>query len=133
MLLALDYGEPFWTDPCDEENFIPAVVHVYCLDDEGRCWDVRGARSETIAASEIADWLPNVTDTILEMVADEEELRTYVGCWGEDAEGNQIERPLREYDEDDLEQALLDVKLALRNTTGFPAFDVALRIVGGFR
>lgn len=105
MLAVLDCAESFWQDPNDEGATIPSVVHVYAISPEGEAWDVFGRRPlESLREEAEKRW------TILsyghELLENEDALREFVGCWGTDSDGCEIDRPLPEYTEDDILEAI---------------------------
>lgn len=104
FVVVLDHGMPYWIDQEDDDNYLPSVPHVFCRDPEGHCWDVLGHRPYSDIEEEMTDWI-YIESYGTEELADEEELRTYVGCWSEDVFGNEIERPLAPYQETDVEAA----------------------------
>lgn len=102
MLVVTDARDPFWTDPVDDDNVIPAVVHVYALDESGDAWDVRGKRSRTSVRDDMYE-LFNVQDFEENECADEDALAFYVGEWSET--GEPVVRPLSSYSEQDILEA----------------------------
>lgn len=115
--LVLDQDERFWEDPGDCDNWIPCVVHAYCLDPSGEAWDVLGRRPLEEAGPELEDWVRiGAVDT--DTIESEEALRHYAGCWAEDGE-EPIERPLAAYDEKDI---LVAQEVAARVLGGVPGF-----------
>lgn len=114
-----DSAEPYWQDENDADNFLPAVLHVYAIDPSGRAWDVRGCRPESDINQEIEDhYAPSEPGS--ELVFNEDGLRCYVGCWSEDDLGEDIDRPLDEYTEQDIAEAW---EMAVRIFEGMAGFD----------
>lgn len=105
MLVVFDHAEPFWQDPNDEDATISSVVHVYALSPEGEAWDVFGRRP-CEAVREEAETRWHIASLGHERVNSEEELMEFVGCWGHDSDGAEIERPLPEYTEADISDAI---------------------------
>lgn len=123
MQAQLDQADPFWQDENDPDNFIPNVLHVYALDQMGRAWDVMGCRPESIIFLEIQDMF-SPQDPSSDEMRSESELKMYVGCWAganDEQDGNPegIERPLGEYDDQDIEQAW---QMATRIFAGMEGF-----------
>lgn len=103
MLVVTDAPDPFWVDPGNGENQVPSVVHVYAVDDTtGDLWDIRGRRPRANYRSEMYSVF-DVQDFDEDHCADEAELRTYVGFWGDG--GDPVERPLAAYGDDDVKAA----------------------------
>ncbi|MCV9963638.1 hypothetical protein OIU34_17195 [Pararhizobium sp. BT-229] len=101
MLAVMDYAETYWHDPNDEDASIPSVVHVYAISPDGEAWDVFGRRSlESIREEAEARW--TIRSYGHQLIENEDALREFVGCWGTDSEGYEIDRPLPEYTEDDI-------------------------------
>lgn len=119
MELALSPEDPFWSDPADSDNYIEGVVHVYALDEQGNAWDIRGVRPWSAVRAEV-EALFSPQSLSLDNCANEQHLATYVGCWGEDAEGDLIERPLEEYDDAAVAQAWAVAQQALAHLPGWP-------------
>jgi len=117
MHAVLDLGEPYWIDPEDDDNFIPAVAHVFCVDGEGRFWDIRGCRPASDVHSEMTDWL-DFNEYGSEDLHDEDSLRTYVGYWSD--EGDPIDRPLWDYAEEDISAAESLIRRVLAGVRGSP-------------
>lgn len=118
ILLVLDMAERWWEDPSDPDNFIPSVVHAYALDPDGYAWDIAGRRPTGDVPSD-AHARFQVMEYGSDELRSEGELRAYVGCWGE--EGEDIERPLWDYADDDIEAAWEAACRALGHLPGFPA------------
>jgi len=101
LVLVVNPSEPYWEDEEDDENFIASVFHAYAVDPQGRAWDVFGWRPMDAMVAETQErflgW--NLQS---EWVANEPDLQTFVGYWGEP---EAIDRPLDSYDEQDIEQA----------------------------
>lgn len=117
--LALDEGSPFWEDPEDADNCIPSVLHAYAVDPDGMAWDARGARPLGEVESECkAIW--HVSYYGSDELRSEGELRTYVGCWGEEGE-DEVDRPLAEYGEEDVAEAQAFAESFLGRVEGYPA------------
>ncbi len=111
MLVVADYSETYWEDPNDEETSIPSIVHVYAVSPEGEAWDVFGSRNIATIRDEAEErWHVGSYGDLY--AADEAALVEYVGCWGEDSNGDPIDRPLPEYSEADINEAR-DVALRL--------------------
>lgn len=121
MCAVLDYGEPYWEDPVDPDNFIPAVCHVFAVDPDGRAWDVMGIRKREGIREEVESWC-SISDYVSEEICSELDLAMYVGEWGEDESGDPIERPLHAFTEADVQEA---TEKALRIFSGHPAFEAA--------
>ena len=103
-----DASEPYWQDEADADNFLPAVLHVYAIDPQGRAWDVRGCRPGADVAAEIEEhYAPGEPDS--EEFAREAYMRHLVGCWAEpdeeEGEAEPIDRPLEDYTDQDIEEA----------------------------
>jgi hypothetical protein len=102
IYLVLDAGEPYWTDPEDDDNTISTVCHAYAICPDGLAWDVRGAQTLDAVRQEAQDlWAISIYDT--DTLYNEEELRLYVGCWSNDEW--MVDRPLEFYDEQDVAAA----------------------------
>jgi len=102
IYLVLDAGEPYWTDPEDDDNSIPTVCHAYAISPDGLAWDVRGAQTLAAVRQEAQD-LWAITSYDSDTLYNEEELRLYVGCWSDDEWI--VDRPLESYDEEDVTAA----------------------------
>lgn len=124
-----DAAEPYWQDENDADNFLPAVLHVYAIDPQGRAWDVRGCRPESAIDAEMEEYyFPGEPGS--ELVFNEDALRSYVGCWsddeGEDGEDLEpIDRPLDVYTDKDIEEAW---EMAGRIFEGMDGFDAQAAI-----
>lgn len=118
MLAVLDYGEPYWENPEDPDDFIPAACHVFAVDPDGQAWDVMGIRKSEDVREEVESWC-SISAYVAEHLSLEDELAPYVGEWGEDEDGNLIDRPLQAYTEADVQEAL---EKAFRVFAGHPAF-----------
>lgn len=115
--LVLDEGEPFWEDPEDADNFIPSVLHAYAVDADGIAWDALGARPLGEVETECRRrWFPSHYGT--DEIRSEDELRTYVVC---PEESEEVERPLGEYDDRGVAEALAFAAAALGGIAGYPA------------
>jgi len=101
ILLVLDGEEMHWQDPVEDDG-IPVVIHAYAISPDGMAWDVHGARPVGDVQDE-AEQRWRVGAFATQILRDEADLADYVGCWGEDSEGEIIERPLPEYSEEDIE------------------------------
>lgn len=121
MLACLDYGDPFWVDPSDPDNFISSVNHVYAIDSDGNAWDVMGVRKYGDVRAEVESWC-SISDYVSEELYSELDLAMYVGEWGEDASGDPIDRPLDAFTEACVQEA---TETALRIFSGNPAFEEA--------
>lgn len=105
--LVLDDDEKHWIDPNDDDNWIPATVHAFCIDDQDRFWDVKGIRGRNEVYAELTSWV-NIADYRSETLWDEECLKAYTGCWADD--GEPIDRPLSAYNDLDVEEATRTLK-----------------------
>lgn len=101
VLVILDDGEPHWTDPDDEDNYIASVCHVFCIDDEGMAWDIRGRRPLAEVREEMVNWLhiQSYSEDTLESAA--ELIEIYVDDKGD----LEVDRPLAPYTDNELEDA----------------------------
>lgn len=121
ILVVTNPNEPYWVDPVDDDNSIPSVLHVYALDDAGRAWDIRGWRMFVEVEGEIHKWLcPSAYDSFT--LHSEDELRVYVGAWGETA-GEVVERPLFSYSDQDLAEADQDLLATIATDPSFPRLE----------
>jgi len=118
MHVVLDQDERWWEDPEDDDNWIPAVAHVYCVDPDGNAWDIEGVRPLSEVPS-LASERFGVRDYDSDEVRSEEGLKPYIGCWGDD--GEEIDRPLCEYGDADVDDAWEAACRALGHLPGFPA------------
>lgn len=101
MLVVADYSETYWQDPNDEGASLPSIVHVYAVSPEGEAWDIFGSRNLATVRDEAEErW--HVGSYGYLIAANETALSEYVGCWGEDSDGDPIDRPLPEYSETDI-------------------------------
>ena len=121
MLACLDYGETYWADPSDPDNFISSVNHIFAIDPEGNAWDVMGARKYEDIRAEVESWC-SISDYVSEELCSELDLAMYVGEWGEDESGDPIDRPLHAFTEADVQEA---TEKALRIFSGHPVFEAA--------
>jgi hypothetical protein len=122
MHVVTDEDEPYWSDE-DGEDMIPSVIHVLCMDEEGRFWDVRGCRPGDTLFDEMTSWQP-IGAYGSDTHCTEADIRHYTGCWGEDEE-EEIDRPLAEFSESDVDEATETVRRVLGAMPGFretPAF-----------
>lgn len=119
MMAVLDYGEPYWENPEDPYDFIPAVCHVFAIDPDGQAWDVMGIRKPEDIREEMESWC-SISAYVAEHMSTEDELAPYVGMWGKDSEGNLIDRPLHAFTEKDVEEA---TEKAFRIFGGHPVFE----------
>jgi hypothetical protein len=99
LMVITDSRDPFWVDPGDPSNTIPAVVHVYALDGNGDAWDIRGKRPRVAIRDDMYE-LFNVQDFEEDECADEDDLSFFVGVWSDT--GEPVVRPLPAYTEEDL-------------------------------
>lgn len=116
--LVLDQAEHWWEDLVDADNYIPSVVHAYCVDASGNAWDIEGLRPLAQVPDEAKKRF-TIGEYDSDEVGSEESLRMYVGCWGDD--GYEIDRPLRDYSEEDVAEAWQAACRALGHLPGFPA------------
>jgi hypothetical protein len=121
MLAVLDYGEMYWEDPEDPDNFIPAVCHIFAVDPDGHAWDVMGVRKYEDVRDEVESWC-SIFEYVSEEICSELDLAMYVGEWGEDADGDPVDRPLHAFSEADVQEA---IEKALRIFSGHPVFENA--------
>jgi hypothetical protein len=126
MCAVLDYGEPYWEDPVDPDNFIPAVCHIFVVDPDGHAWDVMGIRKREDIRDETESWC-SISDPVEEDLFSELDLAVYVGVWGEDADGDPVDRPLHAFSAEDVQEA---TEKALRIFAGHPAFEEARAKMG---
>lgn len=106
FLMVLDaYGSPWGND----EQFLPNVVHVFCLDPNGNAWDIKGARPYSDVYQEMIDWIP-VNEYEDEHIPSESELSKYIQF-----EDDGSERPLASYGEKCIGRAQEVMEQAFRN------------------
>jgi len=117
MHVVLDHGEAYWSSDEDEYDTIPSVVHVLCLDNEGNFWDIRGKRHRDTLYEEMIGWC-SIAKYGSDTHCDESDLRYYTGFWGEEGEG-EIDRPLSEFTDADLDEATAVIKRVLVNVPGY--------------
>lgn len=122
IVIALDYDEPFWQSDTDPDDFIPAVIHAYALDEDGLAWDILGARHEDSVSKQLND-LFDIGQLEIDILHREEALSMYVGYWGDD-DDHLIERPLWDYDDQDIDRAW---QLACDIFGHLPRFEQALQ------
>jgi hypothetical protein len=116
--LVLDNDEPYWIDDSDIHNFIPAVVHAYALDENDMAWDVCGRRTLSHVHAEANEkW--HIGDYDSTQIHSEEELKHYVGCWKGNFDEDEIDRPLAEYNDEDVRSAELVAMRVLSAIDGF--------------
>jgi hypothetical protein len=78
LCLVLDHSVRHWEDPDDPDNYIPAVVHAYAVDDQDCAWDIQGVRPMADIASEAGEQFNNdAFDS--ELLEQEGWLNMYVG------------------------------------------------------
>lgn len=118
--LVLDQAETWWEDSRDPDNRIPAVVHAYALDPAGNAWDILGSRPLGEAQEELSDWV-HVREYDSETVHDEKGLAHWCGCWQDEDDGSEVDRPLSGYDETDVEEAISAAFGTLSGIDGFPS------------
>lgn len=125
--LVLDQSEPFWTDPRDSDNYIPAVIHVYAVDPQGNAWDVSGVRALNTIAEDLAQWT-TIGEHDSDDVIAESGLRSYVGSWSDDddEQDEPIDRPLSDYADADVVEADGVAMRVLSALPGFPRIDAAM-------
>lgn len=111
-----DDEERWWEDDADSDNFIPAVVHVYAIDDLDNAWDIRGVRPSPQVHDECQE-LYHVGATSGDTCRGEGEISTYVDSLEEN--GDQIELPLGSYTQQDIDQAC---RVAVRVLAHLPGF-----------
>lgn len=102
--VVLDQDERYWEDPADADNWIASVIHVYAVDNHGNAWDIQGVRPLSEVRQEIQS-MHTVGEYDSDDVYAEDELKSYVGCWTDDPDEEPIDRPLFEYDEQDVAEA----------------------------
>lgn len=117
MHVVLDHGEPYWVDPEDCDNWIPSVIHVFCVDESDRFWDIQGCRPRDEVYREMTDWM-NIIEYDSDLIHDEAALSIYVGCWGED---ELIDRPLMDYTEAEVTEAASAARRVLGGLPDNPA------------
>lgn len=101
MKIVTDLAERYWEDPDDPDNYIPSVVHVYAVDENDMAWDISGVRPVSEIYHDLNTWC-KVKEYDSEMVHSEAGLRYFVGCWSDDPDTDEIDRPLMIYDDDDV-------------------------------
>lgn len=122
FLVVTDPGELYWVDPADADNFIPAVVHVYAVDLEGRAWDVLGSRFVHEVLDELAERHPDVAHFSTEEIGSTEGMVTYVDGMG----GSDVDRPLHAIRDEDVEEALeLFLRLYGSSVPSSPGFSAS--------
>jgi hypothetical protein len=121
MMAVLDQDNRWWADEEDEDNFIPSVVHVFCLDGEGNAWDIRGRRPLHTVREEMEGWT-RIREYDSDEIFSQAELTYYCGCWGEDG-AEAIERPLVELEENEIGEAMEIATRVLAGIPGFPVMD----------
>jgi hypothetical protein len=118
ILVVTDSIEPFWVDAEEPENNIPAVVHVFAVDDKGDLWDVLGRRPRTEMHNDLYERY-NTLDFGTDHCDGEEDLAAYVGYWAD--RGEPISRPLSPYGDDGVAAA---GEVIARIFPGLPSFSV---------
>lgn len=116
LLVVVDQGEIYWENPADECDYIPSVVHVYALDEDGRAWDIKGVRSYSDIKDDVESWC-HVQCFDTDFCNSEDDLRRYVGYWSD--EGEPIDRPLESYTVQDIDEAWEVAERALANIPAF--------------
>lgn len=116
MHVVTDHAEPYWSSD-DGEDSIPSVVHVLCIDHENHFWDIRGKRPRDTLHEEMMGWHP-IMEYGSDTNCDEDDIRFYTGCWGEEGE-DEIDRPLSEFSEADVEDAMVVVRRVLADIPGY--------------
>lgn len=102
FLVVTDPEEIIWTDPEDEDNFIPAVIHVYAVDEVGRAWDILGKRDLDAVIPELRKRHEDVQYFDQDSFANLDCLSMYVDGMGH----SDVDRPLHSVREEDVEEAL---------------------------
>lgn len=115
MHVVVDNDEHHWTSDEDDDDFIPVVVHVLCEDEAGNYWDVRGSRPLNSLYEEMMGW-SSIMDYGSTTAWSEDDLKTYVGFWGDP---EPIDRPLNAYDEDDIQKAMEAARRLLSVLPGY--------------
>lgn len=118
MLVILDDGEPHWTDPDDEDNYIASVCHVFCIDDDEIAWDIRGRRPLADVQNEMENWLhiQSYSDDKLSSAA--ELIEIYV----DDDNDLEVDRPLAPYTDVELADAKVIAQRLLHQFNTAPEF-----------
>ena len=114
--VVVDNDEHHWDSDEEDDDFIPVVVHVLCEDVDGNFWDVRGSRPRDSLYEEMMGWTP-IMDYDSSTGLTEDELKSYVGFWGDPTP---IDRPLTAYGEDDVATATTVARRVLDGLPGFP-------------
>lgn len=117
MLVILDDGEPHWIDPDDDANYIASACHVFCVDDEGMAWDIRGRRPLAEVKDEMENWLhiQSYSEDTLKSAA--ELIEIYV----DDECDLEVDRPLASYSASKLEDAKVIAQRLLDQFNTAPA------------
>lgn len=119
--VVVDNDEHHWDSEEDDDDFLPVVVHVLCEDPDGNLWDVRGSRPRDSLYEEMMGWTA-IMDYDSSTGLSEDELRAYVGFWGDP---DPIDRPLTSYTEDDVALATATAHRVLAELPGFPSLEPA--------
>ena len=94
---------PYWEDESDPGNTLPSVLHAYAVDPDGNAWDIEGVRPADQMVRDAEERFQE-SGAAMEMMFGEDDLRTYVGYWGDEDEGA-IDRPLTDYTDQDVAEA----------------------------
>ncbi len=128
--LVLDDGDPYWVDPNDDQNWIASTVHAFCVDDQDRFWDIKGIRPRNDVHPEMmAFW--DIADYNSRLLYSEDDLKEFVGCWGDEGQ-EEIDRPMENYNDEDIALATEVIRRAFEHLLP-PEVDVTAPVepVGG--
>ncbi len=101
--LVLDDGDPYWVDPEDDSSWIASTVHAFCVDGQDQFWDIKGVRPRNDIFKEMTMW-HEISEYNSRLLWNEDDLREFVGCWGDEGQ-EEIDRPLETYDDEDVAAA----------------------------
>lgn len=127
MVAVISEESLFWEDPDDPDNGIPEVIHVYAVDSQNQAWDIRGARPAEQIRSDAAEWFVlSEEDLSTDWLRGENELTVYVGT-GVDEHGNEFDRPLFTYTDEDVAQAWACAQAVLSQHPSWPSSSYSAR------
>lgn len=101
ILAVLDEGERHWENPDDDDNYIPAVCHIFCVDENNIAWDVRGRRPLDDVRNEMEEWL-HIQDYSCDILTSSDAL---VELYVDDVNDIEVDRPLAPYTYSDVVDA----------------------------
>lgn len=113
FVLVTDPEEIYWEGDGETDD-IPAVLHVYALDEAGTAWDALGPRPIESIEAHVRELFPDARSVSLDRLPDTESLLAYVD------RDDMADRPLHEVTEADIVEAAECVERLLGTPAATP-------------